>query len=218
MEKLMETFLNWMLLKTAKGVIHVGANSGRERNLYKRYKVRVVWIEPLSEAFRKLKRNIRHFPMQKAYRALVTDVDNKKYQFGVSNNHGASSSIFKIKLHRKIWPKVRYKKTIELKSITLKSFIIKNKIDMKKYDTLVLDTQGAELLVLKGASPFLEYIRFVKVEAATFESYSGCCQLIDVAEFLEKNGFQEISRHEFAWHAGVGSYYNVVYERKSNAA
>jgi FkbM family methyltransferase len=217
MENMMETYLNWQLLQTAKGVIHVGANSGRERDLYNRYKLRVVWIEPLSEAFRKLKRNIQRFQNQKAYRSLITDQENKKYQFGISNNHGASSSIFKIKLHRKIWPKVRYKKTIELKSITLKSFITKNKIDIKKYDTMVLDTQGSELLVLKGSLPFLEYIRLIKVEVANFESYSGCCQLIDIANFLGDNGFHEVFRNEFAWRQGVGSYFNVIYERTVNA-
>jgi len=34
-------------LKKIKGVIHIGANEGQERDKYKKYSLSVVWVEPL---------------------------------------------------------------------------------------------------------------------------------------------------------------------------
>ena len=44
-------------LKKVKGVIHVGANTGQEMELYAKYKLPVVWIEPIPEVFETLKQN-----------------------------------------------------------------------------------------------------------------------------------------------------------------
>ena len=42
----------------------------------------------------------------------------------------------------------------------------------------MLDTQGAELLVLKGAAGLLHRFQFIKVEAADFESYANGCRVL----------------------------------------
>jgi hypothetical protein len=82
------------------------------------------------------------------------------------------------------------------------------------YDVLVLDTQGAELLVLKGATSLLPHIRYVRAEAADFEAYAGCCTLAELDDFLREYGFRRIAKGRFAQKKGVGSYYEVLYCRE----
>jgi len=198
-------------LKEAKGVIHVGANLGQERDLYASFGLNVVWIEPIPEVFAKLQSLIAPYPLQKAFCYLVTDVDDKEYQFHISNNEGQSSSIYDFAGHKEIWPTVMYTKTITLKSISLSSLVKKEHLDITHYDALVLDTQGSELLVLKGAITLLPHIKCIKTEVADFESYTGCCQLKDLDAFLGAHNFHRIAERRFAYKEGTGSYYDVLY-------
>ena len=48
-----------------KGVIHVGANAGQERGIYKHYNLEVIWIEPIPEVYETLKKNLQDFDRQK---------------------------------------------------------------------------------------------------------------------------------------------------------
>ncbi len=201
-------------LADVSGVIHVGANTGQERAIYAAHDLDVVWIEPIPEVFRQLQRNLRGFPRQVAYQYLVADADGRRHEFHVASNEGASSSILNLALHRDIWPAVRYERTLVLEGITLSTLVQRERIAVDQFDALILDTQGSELLVLQGATQLLPHFRFIKTEAADFESYEGCCQLRDIQAFLEAAGFTECQRDPFAAHpSGAGSYYDVVYQR-----
>jgi len=200
-------------LKQVSGVIHVGANTGAERDTYRGFGLRVIWIEPIPEVFETLKANLADYPGQLAFQYLVTDKDDSEYTFHIASNNGQSSSILPFKMHTDIWPEVAFERAITLRSTTLASFIQKEQINAADYQALVLDTQGSELLVLKGAEAILSGFKFVKVEVADFESYAGCCQLRDIREFLIPRGFREFSRLKFAERAAGGSYYDIVFKR-----
>ena len=202
------------LFKKIKGVIHVGANTGQEIQLYAKYGLSVVWVEPIPEVFETLKSNLKGITKQIALKGLVTDVDNEEYNFNLASNNGASSSILELNLHKDIWPNVVFEKTIKLYSKTLSSLLKDNNISTTEYDMLVMDTQGSELLVLKGAIPILQNFTYIKTEAPDFESYKGCCQLKDLQSFLSQHGFTELSRHKFATHPSGGSYYDIIYKKK----
>ena len=201
-------------LRKVSGVIHIGANTGQERELYAQYGLRVIWIEPIPEVFETLKANLTGFPRQRALKCLVTDQDNVEHRFHIANNYGASSSILDLNLHKDVWPQVTYERTITLRSKTLASLLKDEHIDTSEYDALVMDTQGSELLVLKGAVSIMQNFTHIKTEVPDFESYKGCCQLVDIESFLVRHGYQKFSRHKFAEHPEGGNYYDVVYNRK----
>jgi hypothetical protein len=50
--------------KKVKGIVHVGANVGQEIKLYEKYKLSVIWIEPIPEIYEKLKTNLAGYPKQ----------------------------------------------------------------------------------------------------------------------------------------------------------
>lgn len=201
-------------LRKVSGVVHVGANSGQERDTYRDLGLRVVWVEPIAEVFDELSRNISGYPNQRAIRALVTDEDGKDYQFNVSNNSALSSSILQFGQHRDIWPEVDYVSSRTLQSTTLEALFNREKLTPEMYPALVMDVQGAELLVLKGAGRMLGQFQFVKAEAADFESYIGCAVLSDLDEHLKQFGFEEIARQSFAKREAGGTYWDVTWERK----
>ena len=105
----------------------------------------------------------------------------------VSNNGGLSSSIFDIAKHREIWPDVQFTHESHIRATTLPRLVDSEQIELSGYGALVLDTQGSELLILKGAIPILGRFRFVKTEVADFESYAGCCQLDELTDFMDAN-------------------------------
>ena len=204
-------------LAHATGVIHVGANVGQERSLYARYDLPVVWVEPIPEVFAVLRDNIERFPRQIALEGLVTDRDDAVYRFHVASNDGASSSILDIaRAHGEMWPEITFERSISLTSATLPTLLNAHGLDATAYDALVLDTQGSELLVLEGAKPMLPSLRYVKTEVADFEAYEGCCQLSDIASFMDSHGFSELSRSAFMTHSDTGTYYDVVYARSDD--
>jgi FkbM family methyltransferase len=204
-------------LRAVRGVVHVGANVGQERELYAKHGLDVLWVEPIPEVFAELERNIAAYPKQRAVAALVTDRDGVEYEFHVANNRGESSSILALKEHKDVWPKVDFTTTIKLRSTTLPALLAREGIPAATYDALVMDTQGSELLVLKGAEALLPGFAYVKTEVPDFEAYAGCVQLDELSRFLGDRGFRELSRNRFASRPGGGGYYDVVFERRPGA-
>jgi FkbM family methyltransferase len=198
-------------LERISGVIHVGANLGQEKESYAARGLNVIWVEPIPEVFGRLRNLLEPYPAQKAFCHLITDVDNREYTFHISSNEGLSSSIFDLAKHKKLSPDVTFTKSIVLSSISLSSFVRHQQVNLADYDALVLDTQGSELLVLRGAVDILPAFKFIKTEVADFESYKGCCQLSELDDFFRAQRFRRVAKVRFAYKFGVGSYYDVVY-------
>jgi FkbM family methyltransferase len=201
------------VIKKLKGIIHVGANRGQERDVYAHYGLNVIWIEPIPWVFEGLKSAISSHPKQRALEYLVLDKDGETVAMHISNNDGASSSVLDLALHQDVWPSVHFTKDIEVQSCTLDTIINKERIDLEKYDGLVLDTQGSELRVLHGAGRVLRHVRMVKVEVADFEAYTGCPRPEDIAACLGAYGLKEFRRTPFAEHSSGGHYYDIIYLR-----
>ena len=185
---------NWYLRKVG-AIVHVGANVGQERDLYASYGLDVLWIEPIPSVFDELRMNISALPKQRAINCLVTDKDGAEYVLNVASNSGASSSILEFGRHTEIWPDITYQSKMTLKSVTLDTLLGLSSED--RYQALVLDTQGSEHLVLKGAPRLLSTLRYVKTEAADFESYVGCARVDDLVRILNSFDFKLIRKDKF---------------------
>ena len=202
-------------LSRCKAVIHIGANDGGERELYAHHSLSVLWVEALPDVFQTLVSNLRDYPKQKAINALVTDKEGETYDFHVSSNQGASSSIYEFQNHTELWPEVAFTKTIRLRSTTLRTLLRDAGYSPSEFDALILDVQGAELVVVKGAGEVLDSLRFIKAEASDFEAYKGACTVKTLSHALKGRGFTVRRKKRFAGKEGVGSYYDVLYERNA---
>lgn len=202
-------------LNNLKGVIHIGANLGTERDSYDKCGINVLWYEAIPEVFTNLQKLLSKYPKQKAICDLLTEKDGQEITFHVANNDGCSSSIFELADHKKIWPDVALTQTLKLTSSTLPTSLKRNHIDTKDYQAMVLDTQGSELLILKGAESILPQMKYIKTEAADFNSYKGGCTLNEIDEYLLTQGFDRIRSWRFAGKENVGSYFDVLYRNRN---
>jgi hypothetical protein len=75
--------------------------------------------------------------------------------------------------------------------------------EIKEFDYWVIDVQGAELEVLKGAGELLDYAKFLFVEVSTFEIYSGQATFDQVHTFLCSKGFVSTIIPSGAFHGDV---------------
>jgi FkbM family methyltransferase len=198
-------------LKQVKGVIHVGANLGQERDVYAAKNLNVLWVEPIPDVYQRLTALLTGYPKQRASCNLVADVDGREFELHISSNGGCSSSILDLAEHRNLYPDVTYVANIKVTSVTLPTLVEREHLDISVYDALVMDTQGSELLILKGAVPLLPHFRFIMTEVADFESYKGCCLLPEMDAFMKNHGFRRVATQRFFKKRGVGSYYNVAY-------
>lgn len=188
------------LLSNQKGVLHIGAHLGQEAKEYSDKDLNVIWIEASEATFSKLERNIVHFKKQKALNFLLGD-SNKHVEFYEASND-ASSSIFRF---GKDMPHKHLTmiSTQKLKMQRLDSIFDEKQIERYKY--WVIDVQGAELLVLKGAGDLLTIPTVIEIEISTREEYLNGAKYSDIDNLLTQYRFRPL------WSPGKFSHENIFY-------
>ena len=182
-------------LPTPRGVLQVGASYGQEMGLFVENGISAgVFIEPLPEPFAVLSQSCMQRPNFVAVNALCAEESGKRVSFHVASNGGMSSSMLKPANHLQEFDFVRFDQTVELVSNRLDhviDFLHKNGhgTACNALDLLYMDTQGAELQVLKGAGAVLDNINFVLTEVTRNRMYDGAPVLSDLMAFLEPLGF-----------------------------
>ena len=172
-----------------RGIIHVGANYGQEFGNYRdSTSDLVIYIEPIEEAFLALKDLVEQEPGHKAIKAVCSNKDGEKISFNVASNGGQSSSILGLGNHSLLYPEITYIKTEEMETTKLDTLISKE-FPNEEFNVLVVDTQGADLMVLEGSECLLEELEAVFVEVSEIPLYEGGCTWPEISDFLAKFGF-----------------------------
>src|SRR5262249_53010535 len=141
-----------------------------------------------------LLRNIAPFPSQRAFCTLLGDC-RREVDFHIASNCGASSSLFALGSsavgRESLWPDIdlHIERTVRLPMETVDAFLAKHKIDLASFDTWVLDVQGAEVLVLVGATHSLRSCRVIRTEVSTVEVYEGGARYADLRAHFAAYGF-----------------------------
>ena len=201
-------------LDCISGVIHIGANTGQERDLYRSKNLQVLWVEPIPAVYEVLESNLRDYPRQSAVQALLYEKDGVRLSLNVASNGGESSSIMGLKEHKILWPDIAFVESIEMTSKTLVTLVEETCLDLGVFNAIVLDTQGSELLILKGAIPLLPGIAFIKTEVPDFEAYEGCPDLSEFTAFMAQHGFRLVSKRAIPASTRNRAYYDVTYKNK----
>ena len=82
-------------------------------------------------------------------------------------------------------------------------------MQLRGFDTLVMDVQGFELEVLRGATTTLQGIERIRTEVNVQEVYAGCARIEDLDEFLT-----DFARVETDLHGPEGAWGDAVYVRR----
>lgn len=174
-----------------KGVIHVGAHWAEEHDDYLKCGIeRFVYIEPCKEAFDVM--NKKAFGRSDEYVTLVNvacGAEEREMPMYVShNNQGQSNSLLEPKLHIQQHPEVVFNDAEVVKVIPLD----KLPIEKEKYDMLVMDCQGYEGEVLKGAIETLKHIDIIYTEVNRGQTYAGNMEIGEMTKFLAEQGFMDV--------------------------
>ena len=176
-------------MHASKGILHMGAHRGTESAVYDWFHKKTLWIEANPKIYTDLKNNINIYINQKAYNILLHEFDNEVFSFNISNNDGASSSIYNFGAES-LKDNLEMVETIKLKSKKIDTFFLQESIQAKDYDFWVMDIQGAELPVLKGAQKSLESCNFIYVEVSSGDFYKNGTQWSELKNFLKKKNFE----------------------------
>lgn len=161
-------------------VIHGGACLAEEAEVYFDNELQpVFWIEANPLLIDSLRDRLSDFNGQVCYEAALWSETGIALELNIASNLG-SSSLLKPLEHLAVYPQVLFKQSIEVQSMTLDHLCLK----LDGSGLLVLDTQGAELEVLKGSTETLRKVKFIYVEYSTKELYESGSTLKSLETFL----------------------------------
>jgi len=185
-----------------KRVIHIGADRGGELPLYHAMGVEeIVWVEANPDVYGELLINLErmNFPVKsKTYNQLISDTDDVDTEFNIIYGHDAGpmvgnkgmSSI--LKPRHSWWGSECLRGTIKLKSLTVDTFLERNDLGYE-FDLLNMDTQGAELMISRGATKLLEHVKFINSEV-TFKNpqYQNNPLFDELYSYFKEYGFVHV--------------------------
>jgi FkbM family methyltransferase len=197
-----ENLINFSILKNkdciialynSRGVLHIGAHLCQEADAYNLFQKKVIWIEANPDIYNESKDKISFYRNQQIYCALLGDGEIKDRTFFISNDYGASSSLFEFNQNYRdvsvLNPDLKMKKKITLPMLRLETFVEKNNINISEFNYWVLDVQGSELLVLKGAENLLRSCDYLLIEVHKVPIYSQGVLFQELKNWLKLRNF-----------------------------
>jgi FkbM family methyltransferase len=184
-----------------KGIFHLGAHLLEEKSDYDRLNVsNVIWIEGNPDLCEIDKKALENVPSHKILNYLISDTNDEKVEFKITNN-GQSSSILNLDKHKLYYPNINVVKTISGLTTRPDTIIELEAIDINSYNFINLDLQGVELKALKGFGKYLKNIDYIYTEVNTGQVYARNDLLDSLDEYLSTYGFErkEIKMTDAEW-------------------
>lgn len=180
-------------------VVHVGAHLAEEDWLYESLgATTVVWIEADPKLFKRMSQRLsskenaaaRHI----AHQALVSEHPGDSVVLRRYSNDGASNSVYTpTDSFKQAWPGLKETgEAVVVSTSTLGDILQKHKITVSAFtrSLLVLDVQGHELSVLRGATgELVSQFSLICVEISSEEIYAGGADGREVLNWLNRAGF-----------------------------
>ena len=175
-----------------KGVIHVGAYRTEENEWYIPWvNNNVVWVEANPNTYNRYTKPLAEKVGQKCYCFAACNVDGKFANLQVphgttyeENNHSAGCS--SLSNTTALGPGSMIKVPI----MSLDTLFRVENLDISKYDFLNIDTEGAELLVLKGFESNIDNINYILVEMSKGDRFNTGCSHDVLDTYLSEKGFE----------------------------
>jgi FkbM family methyltransferase len=191
----------------AHGCIHVGCHFAQEHPDYVAAGIkRFVYIEPCAAAFNVLKNKFSAHHHIQLFNVACGEVECEQVMYTGSQNEGQSNSLLRMDKHLLIHPGITLPNTEIVTVKRLDSLGLAH----KAYQLLVMDCQGFEGRVLKGATETLKQVNYVYTEVNRDFVYENCT-LVDELDIL----LHEFDRVETGqWVGGLWS--DALYVRKKS--
>jgi FkbM family methyltransferase len=150
-------------------------------------------FEPVPLLYLKTKAKTFNCKNVRCYQMALSETTGKAKFYVSSDNENdvsGSSSLLEPKEHLKIYPSVKFNRSIEVQTINLDEWAQINNVD--HIDFMWLDMQGAELAMLKACPNILKTVKLIFIEIAFAETYKNMPLYQEVRPWLESQGFTVI--------------------------
>jgi FkbM family methyltransferase len=170
-------------------VLDIGANVGQFGQELRRAKFagRILSVEPLGEAYRRLEAGLADDPRWAAERAAVSDRPGT-LTMNVAGNSVSSSVLPMRSEHVDAAPGARYVDTEEVVATTVDDLMHRHRLDPAS-TLLKIDVQGYEKSVLDGAAQTLPEFAAVRTEMSLVPLYDGQALMPEIVAYLDERGF-----------------------------
>ena len=169
------------------GIIQVGAHIGGELQILKKLSNNILMFEPQKNIFEQLIKNIKNEKTIIAENIALGSSHGKLKMYKEHANGGQSSSLMVPALHTVQYPGIVFTDTEEVEVKTLDSYM---EDKQSNYNLMLLDVQGYELEVLKGAPNTLKSIDYILCEVNRAELYKDCPMVEQIDLYLSQFGFK----------------------------
>ena len=179
---------------TLRGVIHVGAHAGEEVACYDAAGLRpIVLIEANPRCCDTLGSTFGSRGDVTVVHAAMTDFDGRTTLHLHTSRSGSqeAASLLDLKRFKDIVQTMTTPSAVEVPARRLDE-VRAERFPSEAFNLLVIDTQGTELEVLRGAERTLASIDAVIVEVALLELYDGGAAADAIRAFLDQRGFVEV--------------------------
>lgn len=169
-----------------KGIIQIGSHYAEEVSIFDDLGVvDLILIEPLTAAFTEMQRRVGQRPNTEMLQLALGNEEGTATMYVETINEGQSSSLLKPSKHLEHYPHIVFPNMEEVKITKLDSL----KFNRTQFNGIVIDVQGAELMVMQGAVKTLEHIDYIYSEVNREPLYENCTLVEDLDAFLSKFGF-----------------------------
>ena len=186
------------------GIVHVGANIGQEYSSYKSLNVPIVFFEPIPKYCDHIRNNV--IDENVTVHECAIGANTHTVTLYIASNEGNSSSILKTTKLLEDRHHIDFKTSITVQQYPLDTFA-----SCEPCNFLIIDTQGYELNVLRGAENTLKHIDYIIVEVYDDVLYEGCALFAEVNDFLISRDFVLIKK-DMTW----ANWGNAFYKRGTN--
>jgi FkbM family methyltransferase len=161
-------------------VLHVGAHTAEENDLYRHLGANVIWVEAQAHLAHDLERAGHHV----IHAAIWSEPTLLTFH---TTSNQQSSSLLPLASHAQRYPHITVTSTHTIRTTTIDSLNLQP-------DMLNLDIQGAELEALKGAERTLPHVRWIYTEISVEHLYEGQALEHEVTAWLADRGFEQTLR------------------------
>jgi FkbM family methyltransferase len=175
-------------------VLHIGAHVGEEASAYFSSNARhITWFEANAALIPHLRKHIECYPIDQQIVNCALWAENQKIKFNVTNNL-QSSSAFEMGTHADHYPEIAVTESRFIDAYRFDSIVSSGLVKVPSFDFVNIDTQGAELAILKGFGALLGVfpILGIYLEVNKEPLYAGIPLIEEIDQFLFQSGFLRI--------------------------
>lgn len=195
-----------------RSVLHCGAHLAEEAGAYAAADVGDVWwVEANPAVIMTIKDELAAYPRQHVIEALLWEEDGIVKTFHRTNYQGMSSSLLDFGTHPEFSPDTVFVDHLQMTTSTIDTLVTEQRVPHGPIvaNMLVMDLQGVEGFVLRGATEFLKGVDYVMSEVNKDQVYVGCTQIGELDAILG-----DFERVETYW-VGEQGWGDALWVRRS---